>query len=205
MASLAERTLALAGVFQSARLVKDLATSGHADEAAQRSSIASVFRIDAASAEAVYGGVSEVRLGLRELREYGLQGPQRDLDVTRYVVGLLRLERKLARRPAMSAQIREGIERARRDAEEPPAQDPAALEQLAATYRATISTVKPRIIVNGTQVHLAERENVDRIRALLLAGIRSAVLWRQLGGGWIQLLLGRKSLVAEAARMLTSG
>ena len=43
----------------------------------------------------------------------------------------------------------------------------------------------------------------DKIRACLLAGIRSAVLWRQVGGSKWQLLFHRKKLV-QAAQQLYS-
>jgi high frequency lysogenization protein len=36
----------------------------------------------------------------------------------------------------------------------------------------------------------------------LLAGIRSAVLWRQLGGTRLQLLFSRKSIVSDAEELL---
>jgi high frequency lysogenization protein len=57
-------------------------------------------------------------------------------------------------------------------------------------------------MVNGEHVHLTRKENADRIRALLLAGLRAAVLWRQSGGGRLLMLLRYKKLIAEAQRLL---
>ncbi|MEK7758734.1 MAG: DUF489 family protein, partial [Pseudomonadota bacterium] len=42
----------------------------------------------------------------------------------------------------------------------------------------------------------------DKVRAALLAGIRSAVLWRQLGGRRWQLLFSRGKLARTAAELL---
>ena len=66
---------------------------------------------------------------------------------------------------------------------------------------ATVSTLGPRIIVRGDPALLARPESANRIRALLLAGIRAAVLWRQCGGTRVGLILGRRRLL-EAARGL---
>ncbi|MCB1807912.1 MAG: DUF489 family protein, partial [Candidatus Competibacteraceae bacterium] len=52
--------------------------------------------------------------------------------------------------------------------------------------------------------HLNRPDNANRIRTLLLAGLRSAVLWRQKGGGRLTLLLRRKALLAQAQAMLDS-
>ena len=48
---------------------------------------------------------------------------------------------------------------------------------------------------------LQREENAARVRALLLAGIRSAVLWRQTGGRRWQLIFRRRK-VATIAREL---
>jgi high frequency lysogenization protein len=59
-------------------------------------------------------------------------------------------------------------------------------------------------MVAGEQRHLSDPENADRIRAVLLAGIRSAVLWRQCGGVRWKLLFHRGRLQQEARRLLKS-
>jgi high frequency lysogenization protein len=200
--SLADQTIALAGVFQTASLVEGIATRGMADAEAVQASIESLFRIDAESVEAVYGGIAGVRLGLREMRGQILAAQSRATDQTRYVIALLQLERKLSRRRDLSAKIREGIEQAREQTAHFSMTHRNVLASLADTYRKTISTLRPRIMVNGAHVHLSNADNANRIRALLLAGIRSGVLWRQVGGRWWHVLFRRKPLGAEAARLL---
>jgi high frequency lysogenization protein len=51
-------------------------------------------------------------------------------------------------------------------------------------------------MVQGDPRHLHAPDNQNRIRALLLAGIRAAWLWRQVGGSRWKILLGRKQLAA---------
>ncbi|MDX1397057.1 MAG: DUF489 family protein [Oceanospirillum sp.] len=42
---------------------------------------------------------------------------------------------------------------------------------------------------------MRQNSNAEKVRALLFAGIRSAILWHQLGGRRWKLLLGRKKIL----------
>jgi len=83
-----------------------------------------------------------------------------------------------------------------------------SFRQLAGLYQDTISTLSYRIQVQGKVEYLKDDDVANKIRALLLAGIRSAVLWYQLGGRRWRLLIYRRR-VQEAAgkirrKLLTS-
>jgi high frequency lysogenization protein len=127
--------------------------------------------------------------------------------MARYVVALVQLEGSLRRRPAMLDAIRQGIDTARAQMKffqnDTPAEDvhPLLMEKLAELYSQTISTLTPRIMVSGEHGHLNNPAIAAKVRATLLAGIRSAVLWRQLGGRRWQLLFSRGK-IARAAREL---
>jgi len=82
--------------------------------------------------------------------------------------------------------------------------DDGVFEALAYGYQQTLSQLKPRVMVSGEQRYLSEQRNSDRIRALLLAGVRSALLWRQAGGVRWKLLFVRSSLQREARRLRES-
>ena len=69
-------------------------------------------------------------------------------------------------------------------------------------YQDTISTLGPKIMVSGEQPHLSNERNANKVRALLLAGIRSAVLWKQCGGSRWQFLFGRNAYKKECERIL---
>lgn len=77
------------------------------------------------------------------------------------------------------------------------------LANLADVYHSTISTLQPRIMVQGDPQHLGNQGTVNKIRAVLLAGIRSAHLWRQCGGSRWKLLLARQKIRHEAQFLLT--
>jgi high frequency lysogenization protein len=104
----------------------------------------------------------------------------------------------------MLAQISDGIERARQQAAVFTTTHENVIANLAGLYSDTISTLKPRILVNGDPTWLNDTQNVQKIRALLLAAIRSAVLWRQSGGTRLQLLFSRKKYLAEFQRLFNS-
>ena len=79
--------------------------------------------------------------------------------------------------------------------------DEDILSRLSRLYEETAGTVQPRIQVQGQQKHLANTMNTSRIRALLLAAIRSAVLWHQLDGRRSEWLLGRGKLLRAIDRV----
>lgn len=197
-----ERVLALAGVFQGAALAQQLATEGRCDEVAFEASLASVFRIDAESVTAVYGGVGGVRRGLRSLVAQ-FDDETRDVAVMRMAITVLRLERSLSRNRVLLDRLREGIVAAQRQVEHFGLGHPNVAARMAELYASTLSTLKPRVMVTGNPNHLQQKANVDRVRAALLASVRSAVLFRQLGGRQWQLLVYRKQCAMLARGLLT--
>jgi high frequency lysogenization protein len=198
-----EHAMALAGLFQAVTLVQQVARQGSADAEPFESSIASVFRIDAESTDAIYGGSAPLTLGLQTLcRQLGKDKARQDPELMRYAVSLLFLERQLVRNSRMMNRVREGIEAAIEQTEHFSATHENVLARLADTYASTVSQLQPRIMVQGEPDYLNTPANANRIRALLLAGMRSAVLWRQLGGHRLKLLWTRKRIVACAQAML---
>lgn len=198
-----EHAMALAGLFQAVNLVQQVARHGRADTEAFASSIASIFRIDAESTDAIYDGSAHLTLGLQTLcRQLGKDKARQDPELMRYAVSLLFLERQLVRNTKMMNRVREGIDAAIEQSEHYPVTHENVLARLADTYASTVSQLQPRIMVQGEPDYLNTPANANRIRALLLAGMRSAVLWRQLGGHRLKLLWTRKRIVACAEGML---
>jgi high frequency lysogenization protein len=112
------------------------------------------------------------------------------------------LERKLMKRKDLLDAITAGIDKAESQREHFGTTHENVIASLADLYTQTISTLQPRIIVNGEHNHVSNPSNANKIRALLLAAIRSAVLWRQCGGTRWQLLFNRKAILAQAQKLL---
>ena len=200
-----ERALALAGVFNAAALVDEVAYRGVPDATALAAALAPLFRFDAPSTEAVYGGPTGLAAGLAALVRALSEGRSpRDEPIARYALGLLHFERQYSGDAAMQAELGSVLRRAQREAAGGDPTGDAAIAALADGWSKTLGRIRPRIIVNGEPGRLQDPRNVDLVRALLLAGLRSAVLWRQVGGSRWSLLFGRGTLRREAERLLVT-
>lgn len=200
-----EKTLALAGIFQTAALVKQLAKTGRLTEPYFSHSIESLFKTDSKDVPDVFGGIENLRLGLEELVRLFTQTNSKvpkDGDIARYVLSLLHLERKVSKEPKMLNTIQTGIERARNQASIYSHTHENVLANLASIYTDTAGSFKFRIYVSGEPLYLNQTNMLHKIRALLFAGIRSAVLWRQMGGGRWQLLISRTKITQIAQQYL---
>jgi high frequency lysogenization protein len=196
------QVIALAGVFQAAALVRSAATTGSQDAAALEASIASILRIDVDDAAGAFGGLGNLRIGLEALVQQ-LDRTPGDIVVAQIAVTVLRVERKLAGRPAMLQTLREGIEAIQRQVDHLGVTHGSVLARLSELYANTLSNLRPRVVVQGNPLYLQQPAQVERIRSTLLAGVRAAVLWRQLGGSQWQLLLKRGQIVMFARGLLS--
>jgi high frequency lysogenization protein len=199
MSSLDDRMLALAGLVQALAQVRRIADTGQAEAAILATALDSVFRIDADSPAAVYGGETALRPGLLLLRDY-FRNETRDELLPRLALAVLQLERRFARDP-MAQQVHDGILALAPSAQRLGSVHPEVLATLGSLYSDTISHLRPRVMVQGNPHYLGQAGVVAEIRAVLLAALRSAVLWRQLGGSLWDFLLRRRDMIAaiEAA------
>lgn len=196
------QTIALAGVAQATALVHQLATTGTADPAALRASISSLLKIDSSSVTDIFGGLSGVKLGLEQFQQQ-ISGDVTHSESARYAAALVFLEQQLAEQPKILNTIHIGIQKAQAQADYFDLLHENVLANLGDLYYNTISTLQPRIMVNGDELYLSRPDTVNKIRALLLAGIRATLLWRQCGGARWKFLFYRKKLENEAKFLLT--
>ena len=201
--SLTDQTLALAGVFQAATLVSQVAHQGRCADSSLETSLRSLFVTNPDSTLEVYGDqLMNLREGLDALAKIlSNQTRQQDMDILRYSLNLIQLESSLNRKRDMLEVIGERIDQARHTAHHFGYVHGNLIRNLASVYQDTISTFRLRIQVTGDPAILQREENAARVRALLLAGIRSAVLWRQTGGRRWQLLIRRRKVAAIAREL----
>ncbi len=201
--SLQDQTLALAGIFQAATLVQQIAHSGRCADSSLETCIRSLFATDPASTLDVYGGdLKDLREGLSTLSGVlSKQTRQQDIEVLRYALNLINLEAKLRRDKDMLDVIGSRIDQARHTASHFGYTHPNLIANLGSVYTDTISTFRLRIQVSGQPSILQREENAAKVRALLLAGIRSAVLWHQTGGRRWQLIFNRRKVIGIASEL----
>jgi high frequency lysogenization protein len=146
----------------------------------------------------VYGGAPGLRPGLRILIEQLDGGTDRDATLLKLIASVLRLERSYSGTRGATDKVRQGLEQIARQREHWGPTHPTVLSRLGELYASSISQLRPRIMVQGNPVYLSQPPVVAEIRAILLCGLRSAVLWRQLGGSQWDLYLRRPQLLAAA-------
>ena len=197
----AARILALAGLAQALQQVRRIAETGQSETAAAQPVLASVFRIDADSTAAIYGGAQHLEPGLRELAGY-LSNSGHDPLLPRLALATTQLERRFSAEPNTLAAVGNGIAAIASRAETLGSTHPDVLDALGTLYADTISHLRPRIMVQGNPHYLGQPGVVSEIRALLLAAVRSAMLWRQLGGSQWQFLFSRRAMVQAVTERL---
>ena len=169
-----EQAVALAGIFQVASLVDELANRGRTDTDAIKSSL-----------------------------YHQLAQPDREkMNITGYVLALFQLAGKLLKDRERISRLREGLRLAEEKLELYEIGHPNQDAVLADLYSEVISSLSPRIMVKGQPLYLQNPDTQRRIRALLLAGIRSAVLWKQLGGNRFLLVFQRKRLLSVVKELM---
>ncbi len=197
------RIIALAGAFQAIDAVKQLAHFGNCEVTLIETALHSLFQTHPDNASDVFNGHQNVRQGLTTfVRQFGDDNSKRDIEITRYAVNLLALEKRLHKNKALQGQIFKGIGQAKEQAKFFSPTHENVIANLAGLYRDTISKLGPKIMINGQDGHLNQKYNADRVRMLLLAGIRSCVLWRHCGGNRFQFIIGRKRMLNAANRVL---
>ncbi|EOC1287733.1 high frequency lysogenization protein HflD [Cronobacter muytjensii] len=198
-------TLALAGICQSARLVQELAHQGTCDARALRVSLKSVIDQNPASTLDVFGGEEAgLKTGLETLLGILNTSNRQGLgaELTRYTLSLMVLERKLAGSKGAMNTLGNRIADLSRQLEHFDLESDTLMNAMAGIYVDVISPLGPRIQVNGSPAVLQSPQVQAKVRATLLAGIRAAVLWQQVGGGRLQLMFSRNRLTTQAKQIL---
>lgn len=198
-----DRVIALSALMQSVTLVQQIAETGQVDNDDMQTMLQSLLVMDAPDTESVYGEISKLKTGIRQFNnQLSKRKKPGDIVVLRYAIGILHLQRKLAKRPAMLDLITRELDQIPQQVEYfGSITSPQVIARFADIYQRTVSELTPRIQVFGDSTYLQQADNVNRIRALLLSGIRAAVLWQQKGGRRWQFLLQSNKLLQAATEL----
>ena len=183
-----DQAIALAGVFQACQLVDNLARTGTIPLEQLSIEVNSLLEQNPASTEAIFSygkhnAASNLTIGIETIQQlFRDKTKNRRPDTLRYVIGVMHLQRKVGKDTAMLEQVGKGIERAKAQAEHFTLSHDNVIANIADVYQNTISTQRYRIQVSGQAGHLQQTSVANRVRCLLFAAIRAAILWQQLGG-----------------------
>jgi high frequency lysogenization protein len=198
-----ERTIALAGIFQNCQQVQQLASTGKIDSFYLKIAVTAIINTDPKNTLAVFDGITNIRKGLSLIQQQlGNSNNERDVELTRYSISVLFLANKLLKNQNMLTKMSDGIEKTRNQIEHFGIEHANIYASLGGLYSDTISQLNPRIMISGEPEFLNNPDNANKIRTLLLASIRSAVLWQQLGGSRWQLLFKRKKIISSAKSLV---
>jgi high frequency lysogenization protein len=143
---------------------------------------------------------------LRRLRDHfnkqASAGASGDEGLPRLALSVLQLERRFVGEPDTVAAVAGGIAEIAPQADASGSTHPEVLSALGSLYADTISHLRPRVMVQGNPHYLGQPGVVAEIRAILLAAVRSAVLWRQLGGSFWDLVFSRRAMADAASAWL---
>ena len=208
-----QQTLALSAVVHAAQLVRDLAHSGEAPALELETSVSPLLVLNAPDVGGIYTNLAGMLRGLRRLEALvGNQRSQEHTEVVHYTLGMLVLRNKLMSNNEMQEVLHRRLQHISPliGGEESMIEDSQvagfstqehSFQQLAKLYQDTISTLSYRVQVQGRVDFLKDEKVANRIRACLLAGIRSAVLWYQLGARRWRLVVYRRRIQHTAANL----
>ena len=206
-----DQTITFAAICQAAQLVQQVSRTGQIDEHELAILLNSITQTSPQNTLSVYGGdLANLKVGLTSLiNQLGdsignKNNKDKDPELTRYLISLINLERKLIKQPKKLALLGERIEESKRQLAHYDITSETLIASFASIYSDIISPLGTPIQVTGEPSILKQTANQHKIRALLLAGIRAAVLWRQVGGKRRNILFSRSKLVKNATQLLNT-
>ncbi|QCI17983.1 lysogenization regulator HflD [Buchnera aphidicola (Acyrthosiphon lactucae)] len=197
-------TLSLAGIFQSAYLVQELAHSGKCDSNAFSICLKSILEMNPTSIITIYGNHEKnLIIGLKILVStltfstfsYSY------FELIKYIFNMMIIERKLKNNRIAIYSLKNKISvisneyRLNCNIEN-------LTSKIARLYLEIISSLGSRILVNGVKNFLQDLRIQEKIRCLLFSGIRAIVLWKQFGGSKLQLIYFRYFIIKKAKKIL---
>ena len=189
----------MAGIIQACEQVQSLARRGIADQMTMESSVKSILVLDAVNTPSVFGGLAGVRRGLRLIEEGVMQSASaQSMELLRYAMTVMQLQIQLMKNSNTFGQFGQEVDRLSAfDGDE-------LMLACSDLYQKYISSMQPQVIVQGEEVHLQNPDIPPKIRTLLLAAFRSAVLWNQKGGSRFRLIWERTRMRNASRSLLAS-
>jgi high frequency lysogenization protein len=205
-----DQTIALAGVAQSIKVVQNIAWKGQTSTTDFKAVIASLLKLDAESAIAIYGGSFELSSGLRLLKQQlDTNNKNKDPEFISIAINLITLHKQLNNQQSIMDNLSQFMTRLSTTySNENFHTDDDLFNQLLSdcsnAYQQTVSKLPNRIQVKGEPKYLKPMENQIQVRAALLCAIRSLFLWRQSGGSRWQFLFKKKVILESVNYLLKS-
>ena len=197
---LKNETISLGAIYQACNEIKKIAWQGEINNNIIEPLINSVYQTTSEEIEDVFISIKRLNSGLDFLRRQ-LVGDafSRDGEVSRYFEAIGILVKNMNKKDEVLNKLRTELTKQSLPINEDNLDQHALF--LSELYLSTISTVEPRIIVNGDNKYLTDKKNAAMIRSLLLCAIRSFILWQQSGGSKFRIFIFKKKIAELAVKL----
>ena len=198
-----EQTIALAGLYQACQIVSKIAWNGEYNEQELEPLINCIIKVDSTNTENIYLNVSKLESGLVYFRKQ-IVGDifTRSSETRRYIASLNKLSDTLMSDNSCINKIQLLLKNFSEESKSMTTGQKSI--ELSSIYQQTLSKFEPRIVVNGENKFLTNENHSSRIRTALFAGVRSVILWRQLGGSKLKLLFLKGQFSKQIDKYLDS-
>ena len=197
---LKNETISLGAIYQACNEIKKIAWQGEINNNIIEPLINSVYQTTSEEIEDVFISIKRLNSGLDFLRRQ-LVGDafSRDGEVSRYFEAISILVKNMNKKEEVLNKLRMELTKQSMPITEDNLDQHALF--LSELYLSTISKVEPRIIVNGDNKYLTDKNNAAMIRSLLLCAIRSYILWQQSGGSKFRIFIFKKKIAELAVKL----
>lgn len=214
MKNIRSESIALAALFQCCTQINRIAHTGYCDEQAVSTVFRALLVTDPKTIDDIYK-ISELKTGFRGLIEgFSAEGITDNSanELVKLAMQVISLTDRIVRNTSLYNRLSNEIDKLK-DQIEKACPDflegktsvvlsKENVEKFAQLYQSLISPNFSKLLIFGEERFLSSTENQNRIRALLLAGIRAVVLWNQVGGKKLYLMFRRKEIVSFASEQI---
>ncbi len=190
---LKNQIIALAGCCQAAGMVHELAHKGFVEDEITRVAVNSILCLQPQTTAEIYGGINAIRPGLKLLLEQLYPSGKRNMDIGRYIANLISLQSQLQKDKELVAILQSRLKQLAKQQSLLNKNTDELTEGIAELYKDTLSTLPLKIQVTGRARFLKQKTVQKLVRTALMSGLRSALLWHQLGGKKRDFLFKRKA------------
>lgn len=180
-----ERIIAMSAQFQSALIVHTLALGKQVSTPELSCVLQALYIFNAETASELYP-LALLRPGLEAVEEFlSRKWPKSKMPIFRYAFSFGTVAKLILKDAARSQSIRDHLKKNQYQLQHFEVTHPNVMGNLSDLYLKTISTLPKKIFLVGHKDILSQTAVMQKIRAILLAGIRAGVQWRLQGGrGW---------------------
>ncbi|MUH71845.1 high frequency lysogenization protein HflD [Psychrosphaera haliotis] len=193
------QTIAMAALCEAALLIQQVSKGQAFDSQALATLVGGIMNTAPENVDQVYPNLASLKQGSYLLvHQLSGQATSKDVEVTRYLAGMMSLSKKLLNNQTALTGLSTSLKEVERRLEHFDITDASIIGNFADIYSKNISPIGQKIKVIGTPQNLKQPIIQNQVRALLLAGVRAAVLWRQMGGKRRQFIFSRNKILKSA-------